>query len=236
LARWPYQVAIIVVVYEVYRFARIAVRGSPTTAFRNARQMVRVERRLYILLEHGIQQRFLPHEWAIRLFDAYHGIAHFIAVGLSLVVLWRLDRTRYRFWRNAFGWVLLLGLVGFALYPATPPRLMPASYGFVDTARQIGGFGPIGTEHGTGGGGNEFACVPSLHAAWSLWVLLALWPLVRRWWLKALLVAHLVIMHVTIVAAAKHWILDAPAGWLALGLAFALESWRLHGFRVTGRY
>jgi hypothetical protein len=112
---------------------------------------------------------------------------------------------------------------------------MPTSYGFVDTARQIGGFGPFGTEHGTGGGGNEFACVPSLHAAWSLWVVLALWPLVKRWWLRALLVAHAVIMHVTIVAAAKHWILDAPAGWIALCLAVLLETWRQHGFRLAGR-
>ena len=46
---------------------------------------------------------------------------------------------------------------------------------------------------------------------------------------------HVVIMHVTIIATAKHWILDAPAGWIALGLAVALETWRLHGFRLTSR-
>jgi hypothetical protein len=228
-ARWWYQVALVIAVYEVYRFARIAVRGSPTTAFRNARQLVRMERSLHVYFERRIQQRLLPYDALIRFFDAYHGMAHFIAVGLSLVILWRLDRNGYRFWRNVFGWVLLLGLIGFAMYPVTPPRLMPASYGFVDTARQIGGFGFLGAEHGTGGGGNEFACMPSLHAAWSLWVVLALWPLVRRWWIRALLVAHLAVMHVTIIATGKHWILDAPAGWIALGIAILLEAWRPRG-------
>jgi hypothetical protein len=234
-ARWPYQVAIVVVVYNAYRYARIAARGTPTTAFRNARQLVRMERSLHIYLERRMQQWFLPHETVVRLFVAYYGVAHFIAVGLSLVLLWRRNRERYRFWRNVFGWVMLVGLAGFVLYPAAPPRLMPASYGFVDVASQIGGFGPLGTEHGTGGGGNEFAAVPSLHAAWSLWVLLALWPIVGRWWLKALLVAHILIMDVTIIVTAKHWILDVPAGWIALGLAIVVETWRLHGFRFRSR-
>jgi PAP2 superfamily len=219
----------VIVVYEVYRFARIAVRGSPTTSLRNARQLVKAERSVHIFLERDIQQQILPHEALIRFFDVYYGMAHFIVVGLALVVLWRLDRRGYRFWRNVFGWVLLLGLIGFALYPVTPPRLMPASYGFVDTARQIGGFGPVGAEHGTGGGGNEFACMPSLHTAWSLWVVLALWPLLAHWWLRALVVAHFAVMHVAIIVTGKHWILDAPAGWIALGVAILLEAGRRRG-------
>jgi hypothetical protein len=224
--RWWVQVAVVIGVYEIYRYARIAVRGSPSASLRHARQVVRFERRVHLYLERRTQRVFVRHHALIRVFDAYHGVAHFIAVGATLVILWRFDRRRYRFWRNVFGWVLLIGLIGFALYPVTPPRLMPASYGFVDTAREIGGLGPIGAEKGTGGGGNEFACVPSLHAAWSLWVVLALWPLARRWWMKALLVAHLIVMHVAIIATGKHWVVDAPAGWIALGLAMALEPGR----------
>jgi hypothetical protein len=66
-------------------------------------------------------------------------------------------------------------------------------------------------------------------------VLLALWPIVRHAWLKPLLVAHILIMDVTIIVTAKHWILDVPAGWIALGLAITLETWRLHGFRLRAR-
>ena len=222
-------------VYEIYRFARIAVRGSASESLRHARQVVRAERNVHLFVERRTQQLLIRHEALIRFFDVYHGFAHFIAVGGTLVILWRLDRDRYWFWRNTFGWLLLIGLVGFALYPVTPPRLMPSAYGFVDTARQIGGLGPLGAESGTGGGGNEFACVPSLHAAWSLWVVLALWPLARRWWMKALLLAHLVVMHVTIIATGKHWVVDAPAGWVALGLAMLIEAGRLHFFRARGR-
>jgi PAP2 superfamily len=232
--RWWFQVAVVIGVYEIYRLARIAVRGSPSASLRHARQVVRAERSTHLYFERRTQQLLIPHEWLIRFFDAYHGIAHFIAVGATLAILWRFDRPRYRFWRNVFGWVLLIGLIGFALYPVTPPRLMPSAYGFVDAARKIGGLGPVGADKGTGGGGNEFACVPSLHAAWSLWVVLALWPLARRWWLKALLIAHLIVMHVTIIATGKHWVVDAPAGWIALGLAILIEAGRQRWRRAEG--
>jgi hypothetical protein len=33
-------------------------------------------------------------------------------------------------------------------------------------------------------------------------------------------------MHVTIIATGKHWFLDAPAGWIALGLAVLIEAGR----------
>jgi PAP2 superfamily len=232
--RWWFQAVVVIGVYEVYRFARIAVRGSPSASLRHARQLVRLERRLQLYVERGTQDLLVRHRALIRFLDAYHGVGHFIAVGVTLAVLWRLDRCRYTFWRNTFGWLLLIGLIGFALYPVTPPRLMPSVYGFVDTARQIGGLGPVGAEAGTGGGGNEFACVPSLHAAWSLWVVLALWPLAGRWWMRALLVAHLVVMHVTIIVTGKHWVVDAPAGWIALGLAVLIETGRRRWRVVAG--
>ena len=221
LARWPYQVAIVVVVYEVYRYARIAVRGTPATAFRNARQLVRVERTLHIYLERRIQQWFLPHETLVRLFVAYYGVAHFIAVGFTLVLLWRRNRERYRFWRNVFGWVMLVGLAGFVLYPATPPR--PAGRTASSTSPVTSVSGPLGAEHAPVGAAMSSRRA-SLHAAWSLWVL----PLARRTALvdQGSPRRPLVIMDVTIIITK----LVSRCRLIALGLAIRSRR-RLHGFR-----
>jgi len=234
---WWFEAAIVVAVYEAYRLLRIAVRGAPARALRNSRSLVRIERRVDLFHERQVQHWLLPHHWLIRAFDAYHAEAHFIAVGLTLVLLWRSDRVRYRAWRNTFGGILALGLVGFALLPLTPPRLMPHSFGFVDTAARIGGIGRVGAEAPPGGGGNEFACLPSLHAAWSVWVAIALWPRARTCgrWARGLLLLHVAVMHVAIVAAAKHWIIDAPAGWTTLALARALERSRTRWWRHRRR-
>lgn len=226
MRRWWAQVLVVMGTYQAYRFLRIAARGSPETSLDNAFEVADVEQALGLLHEQTVQDFFLGWEPSVRFFDAYHGTAHFVAVGLALVLLWRHVPERYRFWRNVFGWLLALGLIGFALYPLTPPRLMPPPFHFVDTAIEIGGFGPVGRETGVGGGGNEFAAMPSLHAGWSAWVLLALWPLARSWPGRGLLVLHVLVMHMTIVATAKHWVLDAPGGWAALALAVLIESGR----------
>ena len=187
-------------VYEIYRLARIAVRGTPSESLRHALQLVRLERRMHLYVERGTQDLLVRHEALIRFLDAYHGIAHFIAVGVTLAILWRLDRCRYTFWRNTFGWLLLIGLIGFALYPVTPPRLMPSAYGFVDTARQIGGLGPLGAEEEREAEATSSPVCRLSTRRGRCGSCCALWPLAGRWWMKALLVAHLVVMHVTIIA------------------------------------
>lgn len=223
--RWWVEVPILLVFYQLYRVVRVWVRGSPTTADRNAVDIVDLEQTLGLQHEETVQDWFLDWEQVIRFFDAYHGLFHFMAVGVAFIVLWRMDRARYRFWRNVFGWMLALGIVGFWVYPITPPRLLP---GFVDTAREIGGWGPIGTEpgNGAGGAGNEFAAIPSLHVGWAMWVMLALWALATAWWAKGLLIFHVTVTHVVIVATAKHWIIDAPGAWVTVALAVALEAGR----------
>src|SRR5207247_1386917 len=139
----------------------------------------------------------------------------------ALFVLWRHDRARYRFFRNVFGWMLVLGLVGFAVYPVTPPRLLARSYRFVDTGATVGGVGPVGGEEGNGGG-NPYAAMPSLHLGWSTWCVAALLPLVRRRWLRGALVLHPLLMLTAVVVTGNHYILDGVGGVLAFAGAFGL--------------
>jgi membrane-associated phospholipid phosphatase len=63
--------------------------------------------------------------------------------------------------------------------------------------------------------------MPSFHVGWSTWSVLALWPLVRRRWIKALLALYPLTIIFCIVVTANHWILDAVGGWIVLGVGYA---------------
>jgi hypothetical protein len=107
-----------------------------------------------------------------------------------------------------------------------PPRLLPASYGFVDTLRVFGGLwdfdsGPVAQVS------NQYAAMPSLHFAWSTWSALVLFPMLRRRWSRALIVLYPVATTFAIVVTANHYWLDAAGGALVLGVG------SLVGFRLA---
>ena len=133
-------------------------------------------------------------------------------------------------WRNTLVLMWGIAIVMFFAYPLMPPRLMPARFGFVDTAAEYFNFGPqVTVEFGADGQptqraldqyGNPFAAMPSFHVGWSTWCLLALWPLIRRRWVRAVLAAYVAGVIFCITVTANHWLLDAVGGWLVLGLGF----------------
>ena len=157
-----------------------------------------VQRFFGLYQEHRIQQAFLDWTPFISFWNIYYGTIHFVMPVIALVALYRKTPARYVRWRNTLLFMLAFGLVGFWLYPLTPPRLMPAHYDFVDTAAEFFNFGPQQrialdasgepTAAAKAAFGNLYAAMPSLHVGWSTWSALALLPLVRRRWLKVLLV------------------------------------------------
>jgi len=165
--------------YEIYGWARGNVEGSPHDALRHAYQVIHAQQDLHMFHEARVQHWFLPHHLVVEFWDVFYGTVHFAGPILGLIILWRRCPERYRFWRNAFAWMLLLALIGFAIYPLTPPRLLPHRFGFVDTSTVIGGMGPFTEDpkHAA----NLYAAMPSLHIGWSTWVTFALLPVLRRW-------------------------------------------------------
>jgi membrane-associated phospholipid phosphatase len=157
---------------------------------------------------------------------------------IALVAMYRKAPVRYVRWRNALLFMLGFGLIGFLVYPLTPPRLMPARYDFVDTAAEYFNFGPQQrialnangepTAAARAAFGNLYAAMPSLHVGWSTWSALALLPLVRRRWLKVLICLYPLATIFAIVVTGNHWILDAVGGWVVLaagyGAAVLLEK------------
>jgi len=66
---------------------------------------------------------------------------------------------------------------------------------------------------------NQYAAMPSLHMAWSLLVGIATFRIAKTWWLKVVGILLPLLMFVTIVATANHFILDAIVGAAVAGLS-----------------
>jgi len=225
-------------VYFLYDWLRDKTTGTSAAAYRHALQIVDAEKFLGLYHEYSIQQAFLRADWFMAFWNIYYGTIHFVMPVVALVWLYRKAPVRYVRWRNTIIFMLAISIVVFWCYPLMPPRLMPGRFGFVDAAADFFNFGPQVRVHIGADGqptaaairefGNLFAAMPSLHVGWSTWSVLAIWPLVRRPWAKALLALYPVGILFCIVVTANHWILDAAGGWVVLGLGYlcarALEA------------
>jgi hypothetical protein len=227
--RWWKEVLYIAAFYGVYSFIR-NTQGSATVsaehAFSHARAVIRIERALGLFFEERLQDGFLGWRWFIQFWNLFYGTFHFVVTIVALVLLFRRFPARYPRWRNTLAATTALALIGFAAYPLMPPRLLPASYGFVDTLEEY----PTFWSFDSGGLkklSNQYAAMPSLHFAWSTWSALVLYPMLRRPWSRALILLYPAATTFAIVVTANHYWLDAAGGALVLGVG------SLIGFRLA---
>jgi hypothetical protein len=223
-SHWWREVLIIATFYFLYSAVRDIRGNKPVSVFQattNAHRIISLERHLGLFHELAVQRWFLPEHWLIRLSDDYYGTAHFVVVVAVMVLLFFWYPTRYRLWRNTLAIMTGLALIGFLFFPLLPPRLLPPGYGFVDTLRTVGGFwsfssGPVNDVS------NQYAAMPSLHTGWSAWCAAALFPIIRPWWGKVLVLAYPVVTILVIVVTANHYFADAAVGLLVLGVSYVL--------------
>lgn len=231
-AGWLIEAGLGAAIYVVYDGLRDRAAGSPRVALGNARDLIAWEKTLGLYHERRIQQWFVDWGPFLSFWNIYYGTIHFVMPVLALVLLWRRAPQRYVVWRNTLLVMLAIGLVLFWIYPLMPPRLM-ASRGFVDTAAKFFNFGPqqpvvlvhgVPTAASKAAFGNLFAAMPSFHAGWSMWAALAMLPVLRSRWTRALVLLDPVLTTFGIVVTANHWILDAVGGWLVLAFAWLLVT------------
>src|SRR4029450_7205710 len=72
---------------------------------------------------------------------------------------------------------------------------------------------------------NDVAAMPSLHAAYALLIALFFWPLVRKPWWRAALLAYPVAMGFALVYTGERSLSAALAGWLSAAIPFAAVTW-----------
>jgi hypothetical protein len=240
--RWYQEVATVLVFYFVYSAIRNVFGSnavSPYEALNNAGRVIRIEKALGAFFEADLQQYFL--EWGgtfMRFWNLYYGSLHFIVTGGVMIWLYRRYPARYPRWRNTLGATTALALVGFSLFPLMPPRLL-GSFGpfgggdlryageFVDTLALYPALWSFNSD-AMQSVSNQYAAMPSLHIGWAMWCLCAVYPLLRRGWVRGLYIAYVPVTVFTIVVTANHYWLDALGGaavfWLGYVIAGRLET------------
>ncbi len=250
--RWWKEAFIVAGFYALYSVVRnrfgsalLDTGGTPEQPFNHAEQVIRIERSLGLFHEHAIQNIFLPYRLALQFWNVFYGTAHFLVTITTFITLYVVGRTRFVRWRNTLAFTTALALVGFSLYPLMPPRLLndsgefggarltavkdlPGRTDFHDTLKEAGGLWSFDSGAMTKVS-NQYAAMPSLHCAWSTWCALALWPIVRRRWMKGLLVLYPVVTLLCIIVTGNHYWLDAVGGLITLGAGWfcgnIFEDW-----------
>jgi membrane-associated phospholipid phosphatase len=202
-------VTVLLAAYEEIRWHMVQAGGAAAS---HALSIVSAEQALGLFHERAVQALFTPWDSVTDTFNAHYGGTHFLVPAAILAWLMLRHPERYARARTALAVITAAAFVGFWLYPVAPPRLLPASFGFVDTLRD----GASGHLEGSliNTAGDQYASMPSLHVAWAVWCALALYPMFRHWALRALVV----------VATGNHYFLDAAAGTLLACLVWAVAS------------
>jgi hypothetical protein len=207
--------------YTLIRNTQGSARNSHTQAFTNAKRVLHWEQWLGIAREASIQQSLLAHRFLLQALNTYYGTAHFIVTIVALVWCFKARALRYRSIRNALAVMTGAALIGFAFFPLMPPRLLPSSYGFVDSLKVFGG--PWSFDSGAMAKvSNQYAAMPSLHIGWSTWCTYTLWDWSKRRSVRIALVAYPLLTLFCIVATANHYVLDAGGGLAVFTVGVAL--------------
>jgi hypothetical protein len=241
--RWWHEVAYAAAFYAAYSFIRNQLGSAgrfdvgADRALDNATFIIDAERTIGLFVEETVQDAFLDWEWFLRFWGIFYGSLHFVVTAGVMVFLFHWFPARYRRYRNVLAFTTGLALVGFALFPLMPPRLLDAGppfganlsqYDFVDTLATVGGLWSFDS-----GAmvklSNQWAAMPSLHIAWATWCLIATWPVLRRWWSRALFFIYPWATLFGIVVTANHYWLDAIGG-----VAVLMVGWWL-GNMLTNR-
>lgn len=140
-------------------------------------------------------------------------------------------RPRYQRIRRTIAIDNYLAFIVLTVYRCTPPRLMPASYGFEDVLHP-----PPGTGVGqpSDWSNNRFqltiAAMPSLHFGTSLLIGTSVCCFGKQMLLRCIAPFYPIVMGLTVIGTANHWILDCVAGVLVV-LTGWLVNWILLGLR-----
>jgi len=230
---WWVEILAIIAFYLVYSTIRNLHHGDPAEAYQHAKELIGLQRDLGLYHEQTIQDWALGFRPLIIAANYFYGSFHFVVTGGVLVYLYRKWSDDYPLWRNTLAVGTGLALIGFALFPLMPPRLLPdfcdhhvlvackGLYHFRDTLAEdpaIWSFNSGAVNKIS----NQFAAMPSVHCAWALWCACALIPRVKHTWAKVLAGLYPVATVTTIVVTANHWIIDAPAGFFVLGVGYVV--------------
>jgi membrane-associated phospholipid phosphatase len=218
------QLALFLGAYVLYQIVRGLVDGgNGYKPFGDAMRIINLERVLHVFVEPSIQAWAANKHWLMDFADWTYLNAHYFVTLGALVFIYLRRNDSFYFVRNMFMIAMAIALVGYAVYPTAPPRLLP-EWGFTDSISQFVGakvdFGPTKTFL------NFYAAVPSMHVCFALMVAFPMARLVRRWPAKLLWWLYPLLITFVVVATGNHYLTDVFLGAVTAG-ASALLAGRL---------
>lgn len=153
-------------------------------------------------------------------------LTHFLATLIVAAVLWTWAHQHFARFATMVCVLALAGFATYVLYPADPPWLAAQQGSIGEANRTVKIVWPhIPIAHfdslfDTGEKySNNVAAMPSLHAAYSLLLVLFLWRLVP-WWTRPLLALYPPAMAFALVYGGEHFVVDCIAGWIYAGATY----------------
>lgn len=199
--------------YAAYSATRLLVPEDTVSATSNAGWILDVEHLLNLDIEKGVNTAAAASGVLSVLTSYWYASLHYVVTLAVLVVVYRRAPAWYPVARTNLVGATLIALVGYALFPTAPPRLMD---GYTDVLAETSGQGWWGGDasapKGFGGATNELAAMPSMHVGWAVWVVLALTPLLRWRWLRIVVWLYPAGTAAVVVATGNHWVLDVVVG------------------------
>jgi PAP2 superfamily len=202
------QILLFSAAYWGYRLVRGQVDGKAAESFQNARELISIERATHLFLEPAVQGWAGGQTW---LMDSaswiYVNAQATVTVG-ALVFIYLVHNRAFYFVRNMLMVAMGMALVGYALFPTAPPRLLP-EWGFVDSVASLTGISQDSV---------------AVNALFNPFALMLGWPLaqlVNHPVVKAMWFVYPLLITFVVVATANHFVVDALLG----GLVAAASAW-----------
>lgn len=207
--------SLVVGVALVYSLVRgLGAPDHATVAVANAERVVALERSLGLLVEAELQALVLAVPGALTGFKLYYVAVHVPPIAAALACVYvRRPLAWPRFRDTMIVFTLVAGIVHI-LVPLAPPW-------FVDGLPVRDLFGALHAEGMSASTlGNPFTAMPSMHFGWALGAGLAFLRLGEGRFTRGLGALHPLVMGLAIVVTGNHYLLDAVASALLLGMAY----------------
>ncbi len=185
-----------------------------------------------------LQRNFLGPRGDVRWYDVGASMvyySHFIVIPVVTVVLWFVSRQQWVRFMRRFATVLFVSCAMFVVVPTAPPwmaaggenrlgleldALPPLRRPTGNGWRHIGLDGFVNSwDHGRDWA-NEVAAMPSLHAAFALFVVAFFLPWITDRRIRIALFLYPAVMALSLTYFAEHYVVDALVAWLVVGGAF----------------
>jgi hypothetical protein len=194
-----------------------ALASGPAVPVERASDLIGVERSLGMFFEPSVHAWFAARPRLMAMADLGYATVHLPVMLGVLTWVWIARPAAFQRARNTFVVTQFLLVVGYALVPTAPPRMVP-SLGYEHASAGLTGLDRLAM--------SPYAAMPSGHAAFAVLAAGIVIALSRSRLVRMLAALYPVAVLLEIVGTGNHIWLDAAAGAAVAALGFGLVSAR----------